>query len=60
MFKTWTRDGTPATHHRTDVLNRAADIGGMKAFEAALAVIGAAERITGSTANRAIEVAATA
>ena len=56
-FKAWTANGTAATYHRTTVLNRAADLSGFKGYEAALAVIGADEKVSGVTANRALEAA---
>lgn len=56
-FKTWTRTGTSARYHRTDVLNKVADAFGRKGYDVAAALIGAAEYVSGVQANQAIEAA---
>lgn len=57
-FKTWNTNGTAATFHRTTVLNKAAEIGGLEMVKRAAQWIGNQERVTGVTANQALEYAA--
>lgn len=56
-FRTWNRNGTSAVYHRTTVLNRAADEYGRKGYEAARAVIGPSETVSGVVANEALDAA---
>lgn len=57
-FKTWNANGTAATFHRTTVLNRAAEMGGTEMVKRAAQWMGDKERVTGVTANQALEFAA--
>ena len=56
-FKTWTRNGTAARYHRTDVLNKIADRFGRRGYDIAAALIGSAEYVSGVQANQAVEAA---
>ena len=56
-FKTWTAGGEPAPYHRTDVLNRASELHGRKGYDRAAFVVGSNERVSGVTANAALEFA---
>lgn len=58
MFKTWNANGTAATVHRTTVLNRAAEMGGLEMVKRAADWIGNNECVTAVTANKALEYAA--
>jgi hypothetical protein len=58
MFKTWKSNGTAAVYHRTTVLNRVADIAGLAGVKRAAAEIGSAEHVTGTTANRILDMVA--